>query len=69
MGFVVLLRFIIQEFYYGLLDTTHVRVLLYNGVTTYITFALDNLWGQWRSSICNVITMAFKSLNLVSPFA
>ncbi len=69
MGFVVLLRFTRQEFYYGLLDMTHVRVLLYYGVTTYITPSLDNLWGQWRSGICNIITRAFMSLKMVIPLA
>jgi len=59
MGFVILLRFTRQEFYYGLLDMTHVKVLLYHGVTTYITPSLDNLWGQWRIGICSIITRAF----------
>jgi hypothetical protein len=46
MGFIILLRFTRQDFYYGLLDMTHVRVLLYYGVTIYITLSLDNLWGS-----------------------
>jgi len=69
MGFVILLRFTRQEFYYGLLDMTHVKVLLYHGVTTYITPSLDNLWGQWRIAICSIITRAFKCLKMVSPFS
>jgi hypothetical protein len=69
MRFVVLLRFIKQEFYYGLLYMTHVRVLLYYGVTTYITPSLDNLWGQWKSGVCNIITRALTSLKMVNPFA
>jgi hypothetical protein len=34
-----------------------------------ITPSLDNLWGQWKSGVCNIITRAFKSLKMVSPFA
>jgi hypothetical protein len=68
MGFVVLLKFTRQEIYHGLLDMTHVRVLLDYGVTTCITPSLDNLWGQWKSGIYNIITRALKSLKMVSPF-
>jgi len=34
-----------------------------------ITPSLENLWGQWKNGVCNIITRAFKSLKMVSPFA